>query len=322
MNDGVARRPAAESAETPGRSPDGVSGYARCTMTTPTTPTATPIEVIPEEAGGHRLERRRPGARHRAGAGHRPGADAGLDERGVAAAHPRGGPDRLLEPLAGELWRKGDTSGERQWVREAYYDCDADTLLFVVEQRARASVPTRASTAASSAASAPAPCPDPASACDRPRSTRRGTSSWRWRVTTRWCRCRARGARRPRDAGVGVRQARRPRCRRATGFLLESVEHAERWGRFSFIGRDPALTMVVRGRHVELDGFAPGIPTDRGALAALEALLAAYRAPRIPSSHRSTAASSATSATTSSARSSTCPTSLPTTRAFPTRFCR
>jgi phosphoribosyl-AMP cyclohydrolase len=33
-----------------------------------------------------------------------------------------------------ELWRKGDTSGDRQWVREAYYDCDADTLLFVVEQ--------------------------------------------------------------------------------------------------------------------------------------------------------------------------------------------
>ena len=25
------------------------------------------------------------------------------------------------------------------------------------------------------------------------------------------------------------------------GFLLESVEHAERWGRFSFLGRDPAL---------------------------------------------------------------------------------
>jgi len=33
-----------------------------------------------------------------------------------------------------ELWRKGDTSGDRQWVREAYYDCDGDALLFVVEQ--------------------------------------------------------------------------------------------------------------------------------------------------------------------------------------------
>ena len=33
-----------------------------------------------------------------------------------------------------ELWRKGDTSGDRQFVREEYYDCDGDTLLFIVEQ--------------------------------------------------------------------------------------------------------------------------------------------------------------------------------------------
>jgi phosphoribosyl-AMP cyclohydrolase len=33
-----------------------------------------------------------------------------------------------------EVWRKGDTSGEVQWVREAFYDCDGDTLLFVVDQ--------------------------------------------------------------------------------------------------------------------------------------------------------------------------------------------
>jgi phosphoribosyl-AMP cyclohydrolase len=36
-----------------------------------------------------------------------------------------------------EAWRKGDTSGDRQFVREAYYDCDGDTLLFVVEQEGR-----------------------------------------------------------------------------------------------------------------------------------------------------------------------------------------
>jgi len=67
-----------------------------------------------------------------------------------------------------------------------------------------------------------------------------------------------------------------------SGFLLESVEHAERWGRFSFIGRDSALTMVVRGQRVEFDRQPPpGVPTDEGALAALEALLRAYRAPTI-----------------------------------------
>jgi anthranilate synthase component 1 len=68
------------------------------------------------------------------------------------------------------------------------------------------------------------------------------------------------------------------------GFLLESVEHAERWGRFSFVGRDPARTFVARGRNVEwLDGEpAPeGVPSDRGTLAALEALLLLYRAPKL-----------------------------------------
>jgi anthranilate synthase component 1 len=66
------------------------------------------------------------------------------------------------------------------------------------------------------------------------------------------------------------------------GFLLESVEHAERWGRFSFLGADPALTLVARGRDVELRGeVPPGVPTDAGALAALEALLGAYQAPRL-----------------------------------------
>jgi phosphoribosyl-AMP cyclohydrolase len=33
-----------------------------------------------------------------------------------------------------EVWRKGETSGERQWIRSAHYDCDGDVLLFVVDQ--------------------------------------------------------------------------------------------------------------------------------------------------------------------------------------------
>jgi phosphoribosyl-AMP cyclohydrolase/phosphoribosyl-ATP pyrophosphohydrolase/phosphoribosyl-AMP cyclohydrolase len=36
-----------------------------------------------------------------------------------------------------EVWRKGDTSGDRQFIRQASYDCDGDTLLFVVEQEGR-----------------------------------------------------------------------------------------------------------------------------------------------------------------------------------------
>ena len=33
-----------------------------------------------------------------------------------------------------ERWAKGDTSGDVQTVVEASYDCDGDTLLFVVDQ--------------------------------------------------------------------------------------------------------------------------------------------------------------------------------------------
>jgi len=36
-----------------------------------------------------------------------------------------------------ELWRKGDTSGDRQFVVSAAYDCDGDTLLFKVHQEGR-----------------------------------------------------------------------------------------------------------------------------------------------------------------------------------------
>ena len=36
-----------------------------------------------------------------------------------------------------EVWRKGDTSGDRQFLRSAAYDCDGDTLLFVVEQEGK-----------------------------------------------------------------------------------------------------------------------------------------------------------------------------------------
>jgi len=45
-----------------------------------------------------------------------------------------------------ELWRKGDTSGDRQFVRQAFYDCDGDTLLFLVEQEGAGACHTGART--------------------------------------------------------------------------------------------------------------------------------------------------------------------------------
>ena len=38
----------------------------------------------------------------------------------------------------GELWRKGDTSGNTQHLKELYLDCDGDTLLLKVEQKGAA----------------------------------------------------------------------------------------------------------------------------------------------------------------------------------------
>lgn len=43
-----------------------------------------------------------------------------------------------------EVWRKGDTSGDHQYIRSAHYDCDGDTLLFRVEQVGRGACHTGA----------------------------------------------------------------------------------------------------------------------------------------------------------------------------------
>ena len=67
------------------------------------------------------------------------------------------------------------------------------------------------------------------------------------------------------------------------GFLLESVEQGTRWSRFSFVGRNPLATLVARGGRIELEGGLPAsVPLDRGVLAAVEAILAAYRSPSLP----------------------------------------
>lgn len=67
------------------------------------------------------------------------------------------------------------------------------------------------------------------------------------------------------------------------GFLLESVEHADRWGRFSFLGWDPIATLTVNGSQVEVESREAlvGVPRDDGALGALAAMAEKYRAPRI-----------------------------------------
>jgi anthranilate synthase component 1 len=73
-------------------------------------------------------------------------------------------------------------------------------------------------------------------------------------------------------------------CGDEPGFLLESVEHGERWGRWSFVGRRHAVTFSAHGRDVRIDDGAtidPSIPLDQGILATVEAALRHYRAPAL-----------------------------------------
>ncbi|MDQ6797687.1 MAG: chorismate-binding protein [Actinomycetota bacterium] len=66
----------------------------------------------------------------------------------------------------------------------------------------------------------------------------------------------------------------------APGFLLESVDHGDRWGRFSFVGREPSAVLMAIGGRVTADGLLPAqVPLDRGVLAAVDAVLQAYRSP-------------------------------------------
>jgi anthranilate synthase component I len=67
------------------------------------------------------------------------------------------------------------------------------------------------------------------------------------------------------------------------GFLLESVEHGERWSRFSFVGRNPGATLVLQDGQIVVDGTIPSsVPLGQGMLAALDGLLTEYRAPVLP----------------------------------------
>ena len=36
-----------------------------------------------------------------------------------------------------EYWQKGETSGDRQYVREVFYDCDCGAILIDVDQEGR-----------------------------------------------------------------------------------------------------------------------------------------------------------------------------------------
>jgi anthranilate synthase component 1 len=65
------------------------------------------------------------------------------------------------------------------------------------------------------------------------------------------------------------------------GFLLESVEGGERWGRYSFVGRRPLATLTARGRVVEATGRLGLGRSEAGILAAVEDLVARFQSPSL-----------------------------------------
>ncbi len=67
----------------------------------------------------------------------------------------------------------------------------------------------------------------------------------------------------------------------APGFLLESVEGGERWGRWSFVGWDPEFTLSSTGGISSLEGAAFAVPPG-DPLEVLEALLARFQTPQLP----------------------------------------
>jgi anthranilate synthase component I len=65
-------------------------------------------------------------------------------------------------------------------------------------------------------------------------------------------------------------------------FLLESAEHGERWGRYSFVGFDPLLTVRGRAGITTVEGDVPvPLPQGAGVLDTLTVLLDALHAPPV-----------------------------------------
>ena len=209
------------------------------------------------------------------------------------------------------MWRKGDTSGDRQWVQAAYYDCDGDALLFVVEQDGQGACHTGEHSCFFRQFGRDGPA--------RERMIRPTLSRDEFRALARdhtvvpvWSELLA-------DLETPV-AAYAKLVGDGTGFLLESVEHGERWSRFSFVGRDPSATFVLRDGHVTHRRRVPeACRTTAACWPPSRRCCTSTARPCCPTCRRSTAASSATSATTWCGRSSACRTCRPTIAACPTR---
>jgi anthranilate synthase component I len=65
------------------------------------------------------------------------------------------------------------------------------------------------------------------------------------------------------------------------GFLFESVEGGERWGRYSFVGRRPLATLTASGEHVTAAGQLGLASSDAGMLSAIAELVDRFQSPTL-----------------------------------------
>ena len=70
-------------------------------------------------------------------------------------------------------------------------------------------------------------------------------------------------------------------CKDTPGFLLESAEHGQRWGRYSFVGFDPFLTLTAVDGVTELAGEVAHRFDTSSPLATLDAITKALHAPPV-----------------------------------------
>ena len=233
------------------------------------------------------------------------GADDGLDERGVAAPHAR---DRAA-PGSGagrrqEYWCKGETSGDRQYVREALLRLRRRHPAVRGRAGGRRAPATPATVPASTGPSGPGP--------SRRTGVRAEPSRDEFHALAAELHGRARVARaagRPHHPGGRLRPAvsgRRARLPARVGRARRALEPVV------VRGARPAGHASWPRRTVEVDRrrCRPTVPPrPAGSWPRSRPLLARLPvAGRSTSCRRCTAAWSATSATTWSARSSACPT--------------
>ena len=151
-----------------------------------------------------------------------------------------------------EYWCKGETSGDRQWVRAVHYDCDGDALLGGRRPGRQGRMPHGAAQLLlprlrrrGRCRRRRSPAVRPAPQGQRPGRDAFGELARHHRVVPVWRELVADTVT-PVGAFMQV-------VGEQPGFLLESVEGGERWGRYSFVGRRALATMVARrrarGRH-------------------------------------------------------------------------